>query len=274
MSHVRPVYRLSLLSLVLLAAPALAAPAKAPAPKAPAAKPAAAPASIPSSALTPPELRDRVVAVVDEDPILASEIDRAIVLHLIDSRSGEADAAYRRRIVDQLVEQRLRFHEIDRFGFQQVPVDDIEAQVAKIRATFPDDASFRKALKDLGMTSQALRQLVARQLMVYTYVDEQLGARVFVSLDDITQYYRNVLTPQMQKSKQPVPALDDVREQIREVVKQQRLNSEIEKWTQELRRKADVAVYIDKPLEKLPPVVKRIEGKPAKDSKDTKDSRD
>jgi hypothetical protein len=213
--------------------------------------------------LTPPELRDRVVAVVDEDPILASEIDRAIVLHLIDAKPGEADAAYRRRILDQLVEQRLRFHEIDRFGFEQVPVDDIEAQVAKIRATFPDDAAFRKALKDLGMTFPVLRQLVARQLMVYTYVDEQLGARVFVSLDDITQYYRNVLTPQMQKSGQAVPALDDVREQIRDVIKQQRLNSEIEKWTQELRRKADVAVYIDRPLEKLPPVVKRIEGKPA-----------
>jgi hypothetical protein len=203
------------------------------------------------------------VAVVDEDPILASEIDRVIVLHLTDPRQGEADTAFRRRILDQVIEQRLRFHEIDRFGFEQVPVDDIEAQVAKIRATFPDDAAFRKALKDLGMTFQTLRQLVARQLMVYTYVDEQLGGHVFVSLDDISQYYRTVLTPQMQKSGQPLPALDDVREQIRDILKQQRLNAELAKWTQELRRNANVAVYFDKPLDKLPPVVKRIEGKPA-----------
>ena len=40
-----------------------------------------------------------------------------------------------------------------------------------------------------------LRQLVARQLMVLTYVDEQLGPRVFVSLDDINAYYTTCSLP-------------------------------------------------------------------------------
>lgn len=217
-------------------------------------------ASIPAPGLEP-RLRDRVMAVVDEDPVLASEVERAVALGLARRNPGEDDVRFRRRILDDLVEQRLRFHEIDRYGFEQVPVDLIEKNVADIRARFPSDEAFRKTLRDLGLTQQALRQLVARQLMVLTHVEEQLGPRVFVSLDDITQYYRTTFTREMQRQKAPVPPLDDVREQIRTVLKEQRLNQELDSWTEELRRKADIHVYFDKPPGDLPPVVKRIEKK-------------
>jgi hypothetical protein len=210
----------------------------------------------------PPRLEDRIMAVVDEEPILSSEIDRAIALGLKQRQSGENETAFRRRVLNDLIEERLRFQEIDRFGFEQVPVGEINEQVQKIRGQFPDEATFQKTLQQHGLSLKDLRQLVARQLMVLTYVDEQLGPRVFVSLDDITAYYRNVFTPTMQKSHQPVPPLDDVRDDIRAVLKEERLNEAIEKWTEDLRAKADIQVYFDQPAGSLPPVVKRIGKKP------------
>lgn len=210
---------------------------------------------------TQPELKDRVMAVVDEDPILASELERVIALGLAQPRPGESDVAFRRRVLNGLIEERVRFHEIDRFGFEQVPVDLIEKNVAEIRKRFPNEEELRQTLRKLGLSQQALRQLVARQLMVLTHVEEQLGPRVFVSLDDITAYYRNVLTPEMQKRGQPVPPLEDVRDQIRGVLKEQRLNEELAKWTEELRRNADVHIYFDAPPNQLPPLVKKIEKK-------------
>lgn len=219
------------------------------------------PPTPPNTAAQTPELKDRVMAVVDEDPILASELERVIALGLSQPREGEEDVQFRRRVLNTLIEERLRFHEIDRFGFEQVPVDLIEKHVAQIRARFPNEDAFRKTLRDLGLTQQSLRQLVARQLMVLTHVEEQLGPRVFVSLDDIAAYHRDVLTPEMQKQGQPVPPVEDVRDQIRAVLKEQRLNEELEKWTEELRRKADVQVWFDKPAGPLPPVVKRVQKK-------------
>jgi hypothetical protein len=79
-----------------------------------------------------------------------------------------------------------------------------------------------------------------------------------VSLDDINNYYRTVLTPQMQKEGKPLPPVEDVRDEIRGVLREKRLNEAIGKWTQELRQKADVQVYFDQPAGKLPPVVKKI----------------
>jgi peptidyl-prolyl cis-trans isomerase SurA len=230
--------------------------------------PAAAQTKKPAPAPTPksatPEgktnLQDRVLAVVDEDPVLASDVDRVVKLGLQKPNPGESDEAFRRRVVNSLVEERLRFHEIDRYGFEQVAVEDIEKAVAGVRAGFKDDASFQKALREVGLSVRGLRQLMARQLLVLTYVDERLGPRVFVSFDDITRYYKTVLTPEMQKKGQPAPPLEDVREDIREVLKQQKLTQEIQTWTEELRAKADVVIYPDQPAGgPLPPVVKRID---------------
>lgn len=230
----------------------------------PAAKPPAAPVkAAPAVSTTPAELKDRILAVVDEDPILNSDLDRVIALGLKQRKPNEDETAFRRRVLNDLVEERLRFHEIDRFGFEQVPVAQIDAHVAEVRARFKDEATFQKTLKEHGMTAKDLRQLVARQLMVLTYVDEQLGPRVFVGLDDINNYHRTVLTPEMEKNKQPVPPVDEVRDQIRTVLREQRLNEAIAKWTEELRRKANIQVYFDQPAGQLPPVVKKIE-KPAK----------
>lgn len=205
-------------------------------------------------------LKDRVIAVVDDDPILATDLDRAIVVGQLEPKPGEPQRTFRRRVLDDLLAQRLRFHEIDRFGLEQVPVDQIERQVAEVRSRFKDDATYRQKLREVGLDEAALRQLMARQLEVLAYVDERLGPQVFVGLDDISNYYRTVLTPQLQQQHLPVPPLESVRDKIREVLRQQRLTEEIERWTEELRRKAVIAVYFDDPAGgPLPPVVKRIE---------------
>jgi len=223
---------------------------------------------LPAAAQAPkPALQDKVLAVVDQEPILKSDLDRVIKLGLQQPNPGESAEAFHRRVLNDLIEERLRFHEIDKFGFEQVPVDEIEKNVAKIRARFPDEASYQKALREVGLDAGKLRQLVAHQLLVLTYVDERLGPRVFVSLEDINRYYRDVLAPEMKRRGQAVPPIEDVREDIREVLKQQRLTQEMETWTQELRNRADVVVYGDQPKSgPLPPVVKKIE-KPVKSQK-------
>lgn len=218
------------------------------------------PAQQPATSQSQPVLKDRIIAVVDEDPILASDLERVIALNLIPPREGEADAAFRRRVLGQMIEQRLRLHEIDRFGLEQVPVEDIERRVSEVRATFADEAAFQKTLRQLGLTMAALRQLLTRQLVVLTYVDERLGPRVFIDAEDIRAYYDRTLVPEMQRRGQAVPALEDVREEIRTVLREQRLNDEIRRWTAELREEADIAVYLDTPQGPLPPVVKTLDG--------------
>lgn len=205
-----------------------------------------------------PVLVDRVVAVVDEDPILDSDIARVLRLGLLAARAGESIAGQRRRALDLLVEQRLRLHEIDRFGFEGAALASLDRQLEQTRSRFPSEEAYRAELVRLGLDETALRQLLARQLAVLEYVEERLGPRVFVSVDDIGHYYNEELVPALRKNGASVadlPTLDSVRESIRAVLRERRLNDEIDRWTADLRSRADVVDYLDQDRKELPPLV-------------------
>ncbi|HVS02243.1 MAG TPA: hypothetical protein VMT16_05695 [Thermoanaerobaculia bacterium] len=205
----------------------------------------------------PPRLVDRVVAVVDDDPILLSDLERVIALGVVAPQPEESEASLRRRVLEGLIEQRLRFHEVDRYGHQQLPVAAIQEQVAAIAGRFADEEDFAARLAELGMSRGDVEQLVVRQLQVLTFVDELLGARVFVGLDEIQRYYEEVLVPRLAAAGESAPPLEQVREQIRSLLREERLNQELQRWTAELRRQADVIDHLDRPQRPLPPVAPR-----------------
>lgn len=237
-----------LVSAVLSPAPARSQEPPGPVPGAPAAE-----------APGPLELRDRILAVVDEDPILSSDVDRSITLGLVERREGESERELRRRVLESLIDQRVRLHEVERFGIEQVPVEAIEEQVAAIRARFSSEEELQRRLAEVGLDLAGLRQLVARQLAVWIYFEEFLGPRIFVSLEDIRRHYEETLAPELRARGEPVPPIEAVREEIRELLKQRRLNEAIEERTEELRREADILNFYDSEHEALPPVVLEID---------------
>lgn len=203
-------------------------------------------------------LEDRILAAVDNDPILASDVERVIALGLVEPSPDETDSALRRRVLEGLIEQRLRFHEVDRFGFGQVPVEEIEERCEEIRSRFPTEEAYRDHLRRLDMNEEDLRQLVARQLMILAYVEERLGARVFVGLEEIRAYYQEELVPAMEARGERPPPLETVREEIRTVIRERHLGEEVQRWTEELRRQADIVSHFDEHHDELPPVVETL----------------
>lgn len=206
------------------------------------------------------ELVDRIVAVVDDDPIFFSDVERVIRLGLSEQQPGESRAELQRRVLDEIIDQRLRLHEVERFDTSGVSAEEVDRQVEIVRDRFEDDAEFRAVLDDLGFDEDGLRHLVKRQLRVLAYIEERLRPRVFVDLDDIRGYYENELAAEMDNRDAPLPPLSEVRESIRFLLTERRLNEEIDAWTQELRLAADVVDHLDRAEEELPPVVRRMDG--------------
>jgi hypothetical protein len=198
---------------------------------------------------------DQVVAVVDEDPILRSDLERAIGLGLVPQLPGESAAATERRALDALIEQRLRLHEISRFGVEDAPLDEVDRQLERLRARFPDERAWSTELARLDLDEGEVRQILARQLSMLGYVEQRLGPRVYVSVEEIRKYYDEVLVPRLRAASEPVPPVEEIRESIRAVLREERLDREIDRWTLELRRQADVIDLLDAEARPLPPVV-------------------
>jgi hypothetical protein len=198
---------------------------------------------------------DRVVALVDEEPILLSDLERVIGLGLVVRQPGESDDSLRRRTLDRLIELALRQAELGRFGFQQLPVEEVDLQFDAVRGRFESDQAFQAELDRLGLDEQGVRQLIARQLSTLSFVEERLGPRIFVGIEEIRRYYEETLVPELAAAGQPAPPIEEVRESIRAVLREQKLDEEIVRWTDELRRAADIVDLLDAPDRALPPVV-------------------
>ena len=195
---------------------------------------------------------DRILAVVDDDPILASEVEQVLAFGIVKPEDDEDERATQRRALDFLIEERLRFHEVDRFGFADVPIDLVDGEFSRLQKRIGGAAKFDRALERLGLDEQGARQVLARQVMVWVYVEERLGARIFVGLEDIRQYYDEELVPQLVDGGQEVPPIEEVREAIRTLLREQRKNDELERWTTELLQEADVEDYFDSAFDSLP----------------------
>ena len=201
------------------------------------------------------EPADRILAVVDDDPILASEVEQILVFGIIEPEEEEDHQALQRRALDTLIEERLRFHEVDRFGFAEVPVEIVDEEFEKLEGRFGGAEKFAAAIEELGLDEQGVRQVLARQVMVWVYVEERLGARIFVGLEDIQKYYDEVLVAELEERGDYVPPVDDVREAIRVLLREQRMNEELERWTTELLQLADIEDYFESNYDALPPLV-------------------
>ena len=190
------------------------------------------------------EIIDRVAAVVDRQVVTLSEVNQIVELRLIARRDGEAEAEYRRRVVDALVAHLLRYRDVERFGAPDVSADAIEARLREIVARFPSEEDFAETLVRVEMSLDEVRNLIKRQLQVAAYVDERFAPMIFVSLAEIEEYYRNVWAPQRRSRGLPVPPLGEVREEIRTLIRAGQLDNEIENWTVQLRSRANVDIYV------------------------------
>lgn len=195
---------------------------------------------------SPGVLADRIVALIDEVPVFGSDLAVAEALGRVEPESGESREAYRQRLLDQLIDERLRYAAVRRQGYEQLNLLQIEEQIQGLVERFGGRASLDQALEEAGMDIDILREMVARQLVVWSFVDNRLGARVFVELEEIEEYYDDELTPQLEQVGATVPPLREVREEIRELLYQRKLNEELDRWTADLRFQADISVYLDR----------------------------
>jgi len=186
---------------------------------------------------------DRIAAVVDRQVITVSEVSQMVSLHFFARPASSSEDDYRRDVLESLIAQALRFRDVERFGAEDVPKDSIEARLQEIVKRFPTPAEFDATLRRAELSPDEFRTLVKRQLQVEQYIQERFAPLIFVSNEEIEAYYRGAWSEQRRKRGLDVPPLTGVREEIRALLRASRLREEIDKWTTQLRARANVDVY-------------------------------
>ncbi len=186
---------------------------------------------------------DRIAALVDRQVLTVSEITQMAEIRFFPRASGKSDDDYRRTILDNLIAQALRFRDVERFGATDISKDAIEARLLQIRNRFAAPADFDAAVQHAELSLDEVRALVKRELQVESYIQERFAPMIVVSTDEIDTYYRGPWSQQRRQRGLAIPPLSQVQDEIRTDLKSTRLQQEIDKWTTELRSRANVDIY-------------------------------
>lgn len=186
-----------LIALVLAGVPAVAA-AQAPAPPR-------------------PEVVERIVAVVDERPLLLSDLRALMAVRGL--AEGEA--------LEAVIDERLMQLEASRLPQADVSPEEEDRALSLLLET-------RKHLR-AEAPEPDLRRLLRRQLAILKYVEFRFRPQVRVGDDEVRKAWE-----EEQAGRPAGSALEDAQELIRARLERRALDERIEAWVRELRSRADV----------------------------------
>lgn len=211
-----------------------------------------APAASSAQAASTPVVLDRVVAVINGDVILESDVESEMRFAVLQpGRSNPAQNtpqnALRRLIDRDLILQQMKASRIVK---RQPSVEEIQRQIESLRKSIPEcsqyhctaQAGWNAFLAAHDLTEKQIETRWGQRIMILAFIQTRFGAGVRISDADIDQYYRQDLVPEFAKRHLQPPALESVSARIREILLQQHVNVLLQDWLQSLKEEGSVSI--------------------------------
>ncbi len=178
-------------------------------------------------------LLDGIVATVDNEPILMSDLREEVAPFLADLKSQGASAQQiqqemeqaLQKALDRYIERLLLYRKAINEGLQ-VDEKEIDDRVNKIKKRYGSPEEFNKLLEESGEMMSEFRERIKQQIIALSYAmkkRKEFEKEITVSEPDISKYYNEHIeefqNPQRTKVRRiflPAPKEADERTKVRE----------------------------------------------------------
>jgi hypothetical protein len=193
-------------------------------------------------------LVDRSIALVNGHLVTWSDLDEEMRFEALENRRPLKDltAQDRQEAFDQLVQNWILRDQMQ--GMFPASEKDVDARIAAIRAAWQmenDPARWDSTLQEYGITREELHKLAANQLEILRFLEFRVRPLVRVTRQEVDDYYDHTLAPQVEAQGQTPEPESELRLKIRQLLTEQKMNQEMEKWLDTLRSQAQVKVLWD-----------------------------
>lgn len=196
---------------------------------------------------------DRIVAIVNGDLILDSDVDEEQRFESIQpfrSPDGRAAEFSRDRAIERLINRDLILQQAKLQPGDAVSDADLDKELTGLRKNLPPckqyhcetDAGWQKYLAANGFTPQLMRERWRQRMQVLAFIEDRFRMGVSIKEADIKEYYDKTFVPEFTRQHANPPALDVVSDRIQEVLLQQRISSLLNDWLKSLRAQGGVVV--------------------------------
>ncbi len=195
------------------------------------------------------EVVDRMVAVVNKQVILESELDQAWRVELLvqgkplpGEKPGPQEA---QALLDRLIDRSLLEQQIAQSSPESLDPkpEEVAQRVQEVRRQYPAAASdddWNAVLKSYGLEQQDVERHFISEFRVLRFIDLRFRGLVRVDKSEISTYYLETLLPQLHRQGSPVPPLVEVSGKIENVLVEQHMDEMLNDWLQTLRTQAHI----------------------------------
>lgn len=174
---------------------------------------------------------DRIVAVVNEDAIMASDLDERVDQAMARLRASDMalppEQALREQILDRMIVEEIEVQLAERMNLS---VDETELN-RQVRSVANQNGAtleqFADRLESQGTSLAQVRDQIRREMLIMKVQQAQVSSRVNISEAEVERFLQQ-------------EGVGATRDQARQAIFQRKVGDELEKWMQEIRGEAFV----------------------------------
>jgi peptidyl-prolyl cis-trans isomerase SurA len=141
------------------------------------------------------QISDRIVAIVNDDAITQSELDRLLSLVYLELAStydppqltAELEKA-KDKILERLIRDRLVLQAARSQGIEASQIE-IDARLKQLISNFESEEEFLQNIYQQGLSLEDLRSRIRDTILIEKVIDKEIKSRIVIDPADITSYY-------------------------------------------------------------------------------------
>jgi hypothetical protein len=182
------------------------------------------------------EVIDRIVARVESEVILLSDIAQLAEYQIFVDGKAESDD----QILERLIDQWIVRTEAAAARFPQPSDQDVQRSLARLKRSFSSPEAFEERKKQSGLTDDEILRQLKSQLYLSNYLDSRFRASIQIDDNAIAEFYKNRVVPRAESRGQTPPTLEAAHDFIQEALVQRAINEQADKWLKESRSRVRV----------------------------------
>ena len=201
-----------------------------------------------SAAPAPGVLVDQVIAVVNGDLVLESDVEEERRFAAFQPIGQPEGSFSRKDAVDRLIDRALILQQAKLQPEQAVTQAEVDTELAQLRKDIPackrfqceTDAGWAKFVQAQGFTIPELNERWKERMQILKFVELRFRMGIRIEPAAIKAYYEKTLLPEYAKQNATAPPLDSISDRIQEVLLQQQVTKLLDDWLESLKAQGTV----------------------------------
>lgn len=198
------------------------------------------------AALLPAEIIDRIAVSVGNRAITVSDVERQLrVSAFLSGVKPDLDLENRRKTAEAMVDQRLVSRELETARYPEPEPTEIDELFAEFKSKyFPNDADYRAALAEYGITEAEVREQLLSQRRWLSFVGVRFRPAVQVSEQEVAEYFDKTVLPAARAANPGATfTLDEFRDQILAKLTGDRVDQQMGQWLADMRGRVEIVFH-------------------------------